>query len=128
MSAKMIVWVAFGGAAGSVARFMMMSVIGHVTHTGFPYATLAVNVIGGFILGSVIEIMALAWSPGPELRGLVVVGVLGGFTTFSTFSMDVFYLFERGQYSAATVYVAASVILSVVGLAMGMMLFRQIMS
>ncbi len=128
MSAKIVVWVACGGAAGSVARYLIMSFIGHLAHPGFPYATLAVNVIGAFILGSVIEVTALTWSPSPELRGLVVVGVLGGFTTFSTFSMDAYYLIERGQYSAAGLYIAASVFVSIAGLALGMMLFRQILS
>ncbi len=128
MSAKMILFVAAGGAAGSVARYLMMSLVGYFTQPGFPYATLAVNVIGGFILGCIIEILALSWSPGPEVRALVVIGVLGGFTTFSTFSMDLFYLFERSQYSAAGLYVAASVILSVIGLALGIMLWRQILS
>ena len=71
MSAKMLIWVAFGGAAGSVARYLMMSTVGHVTHGGFPYATLVVNVVGAFVLGSVIEIMALTWSPSPELRALL---------------------------------------------------------
>jgi len=128
MSAKMIAYVAFGGAAGSVARYLVMSTIGHITHTSFPYATLSVNVIGAFILGAVIELMALVWSPAPEMRHLVVIGILGGFTTFSTFSMDAFYMFERGEYSAAGLYVAGSVVLSIFGLAAGMMLFRQILS
>jgi len=128
MSTKMIAYVAFGGAAGSVARYLVMSTVGHITHTGFPYATLSVNVIGAFVLGSVIELMALVWSPAPEVRNLVVIGVLGGFTTFSTFSMDAYYLFERGEYSAAGLYVAGSVVLTILGLAAGMMLFRQVLS
>ena len=128
MSAKMLVWVALGGATGSVARYLMMSTVGHFVHGGFPYATLAVNVVGAFVLGSLIEIMALTWSPSPELRGFIVVGILGGFTTFSTFSMDTYYLFERGQYSAAGLYIAASVLLSVVGLIAGMALLRQVLS
>lgn len=128
MSAKMIVYVALGGAAGSVGRYLMMSTVGHFAPAGFPYATFMVNIIGAFVLGSVIELMALVWSPSPEVRGLVVIGVLGGFTTFSTFSMDAFYLFERGEYSAAGLYVAGSVVLSILGLAAGMMLFRQILS
>ncbi len=127
MSAKLIIWVALGGAAGSVARYLIMSFVGHVIHGGFPYATLVVNVVGAFVLGGVIETMSLAWSPSPEIRNFVVVGILGGFTTFSTFSMDAFFLFERGQYSIAGLYIAASIALSIAGLAMGMMLFRQIL-
>lgn len=128
MSAKMIVWVAFGGATGSIARYLMMSTIGHFAHPGFPYATLVVNVLGGVILGGLIEIMALTWSPSPELRSFVVIGVLGGFTTFSTFSMDAYYLFERGQYLLAGLYITSSVFFSILGLAAGMTLLRQILS
>jgi len=127
MNAKMIVWVAFGGAAGSIARYLMMSTVGHFTHPGFPYATLVVNILGGLILGGLIEAMALAWSPSPELRSFIVIGVLGGFTTFSTFSLDAYYLFERGQYSAAGLYIAASIFLSISGVAAGMTLLRQVL-
>ena len=128
MNAKMIAWIAFGGATGSVARYLVMSVVGHLTPAGFPYATLAVNIIGSFIMGALIEILALTWSPSPELRNLIVIGVLGGFTTFSTFSMDTYYLFERSQYLAAGLYMAGSVFISVIGIAVGMSLFRNILS
>lgn len=128
MSAKMIVWVAMGGASGAVARYLMMNVIGHVVHTGFPYATLAVNVVGAFLLGALIELMALVWSPSPEIRSFMVVGVLGGFTTFSTFSLDALYLFERGQLSAFGLYVGGSVLLSILGLLAGMAMLRQVLT
>ncbi len=128
MSVKMMAWVAFGGATGSVARYLMMNAIGYVPHSGFPYATLVVNILGAFVMGSAIELMALVWSPSPEIRSFVIVGVLGGFTTFSTFSMDAFYLFERGQYSAFGLYVAASMLLTIFGLAVGMSVFRHILT
>ncbi|MBC8269270.1 MAG: fluoride efflux transporter CrcB [Rhodospirillaceae bacterium] len=128
MSFKMLTSIAFGGAFGAVFRYLMMSGIGHFLHAGFPYATLAVNVLGSFVLGSLIEIMAISWSPGQEMRSFLVVGVLGAFTTFSAFSMDVVFLIERGQLTSAGGYIALSVILSVAGVFAGMMMFRQILT
>ena len=75
-----------------------------------------------------IEIMAISWSPGQEMRSFLVVGVLGAFTTFSAFSMDVVFLIERGQLTSAGGYIALSVILSVAGVFAGMMMFRQILT
>ncbi|MDH5749978.1 MAG: CrcB family protein [Rhodospirillales bacterium] len=86
MSAKLLLSIAAGGAFGAVGRFLVMSGIGHWFPSVFPWATLSVNVIGSFVLGAVIEIMALVWSPSPEIRSMLVVGVLGAFTTF-------FYIF-----------------------------------
>jgi len=128
MSANILLSVAFGGALGAVFRFLMMSGIGHFLHVGFPYATLVVNVLGSFALGSLIEVMSLSWSPGQEMRSFLVVGVLGAFTTFSTFSLDVMFLIERGQWSSAGFYIALSVLLSIAGLFAGMMLFRHILA
>jgi len=128
MSVKILFSVAFGGALGAVIRYVMMSGIGHVIHAGFPYGTLVVNVIGSFALGSLIEIMALSWSPGQEMRSFLVVGVLGAFTTFSTFSQDVIFLMERGELFSAGMYIMLSVVLSIAGLFAGMMLFKQILA
>ncbi|MEE8188439.1 MAG: CrcB family protein, partial [Kiloniellales bacterium] len=88
--------VAGGGALGAVARFLMAG--------GFPFATLAVNLLGCFAMGAFIEATALVWSPSPELRAMIVVGLLGGFTTFSTYSMEVVALVERGAPVPAAVY------------------------
>ena len=128
MSIKMLASIAFGGAFGAVFRYLMMSGVGHFLHAGFPYATLVVNVLGSFVLGSLIEVMAISWSPSQEMRSFLVVGVLGAFTTFSTFSLDFVYLIERGQLTSAGGYIALSVILSIVGLFAGMMLFRQFLA
>lgn len=128
MSANMLLSVAFGGAFGAVARYLLMSGLGHWLHAGFPYGTLVVNVIGSFALGAMIEISGLVWSPSPEMRTFLVVGILGSFTTFSTFSLDVFYLIERGQASAAALYIVASLVLAVGGLYAGLMVFRQILT
>lgn len=121
---KLILAVAAGGALGAVGRYLVMIQVGHWLGSGFPFATLVVNVIGSFGLGLLVEASALAWSPAPELRALLVVGVLGAFTTFSTFSMDVGLLVERGALALAAAYILASVALSIAGFFAGLYLVR----
>jgi len=128
MNPQLLIFVALGGAIGAVGRFVVMSAVGHIAHTGFPWGTLTVNVLGAFILGSVIEISALAWSPSPEVRAMVVVGMLGAFTTFSTFSMDLYYLLERGALINASVYAVGSVLVCLVAFSLGLYVFRLILA
>ncbi len=123
---KMLLSIAAGGAVGAVSRYLVMIQVGHWLGTQFPFATLAVNIIGGFLLGSLIELTALVWSPGQELRAFLVIGLMGGFTTFSTFSMDMFYLMERGDAAGLGLYVAASVIVAVLAFYGGMTLVRLV--
>ena len=80
--------------------------------------------VGSFVLGLLVEVSALAWSPAPELRALLVVGVLGAFTTFSTFSMDVALHVERGALALSAAYILASVTLSIAGFFAGLYLIR----
>lgn len=120
--------VAAGGALGAVGRYLAMAQMGRWLGIAFPWGTLSVNIVGSFAMGALIEIMALVWSTGNDMRAFLVVGVLGGFTTFSTFSLDVVTLFERGQSMAAAGYVAASVIAAVAGLVAGLHLFRYILA
>ena len=123
-SMSTVLAVAFGGAVGAVARYVTVSVLGLWLGISFPYGTLAVNVIGSFALGGLVELSALVWSPSPELRAMLVVGILGSFTTFSAFSLDVVTLYERGNYGACGTYIVASVVLSVLGLIAGMHVVR----
>ena len=125
MSMKMILSIAAGGAIGAVARYLSMSAVAHFFGHGFPYGTLVVNVVGSFLLGALVETLALVWSPSEAMRAMLVVGVLGAFTTFSTFSLDVQTLMLRGQYVAAGGYIAGSVILGVAAFLIGLALFRQ---
>ncbi|MCP5367358.1 MAG: fluoride efflux transporter CrcB [Hyphomicrobiales bacterium] len=128
MSAKMLISVAAGGALGATARFLAMSAIGHFAGSGFPYATLAVNVVGSFVLGGLLEFMALVWSPVEAVRAFMVVGIMGAFTTFSTFSMDVYYLVERGQVVATAAYIVASVTVSIVAFVVGLHMMRLVLA
>ena len=124
---KMLLAVAAGGALGAVARYLAASQVMQWLGAGFPYGTLTVNVVGSFILGLLTETMALAWSPSPELRALLVVGVLGAFTTFSTFSLDTILLIERHQWALAALYILVSVAFSVGGLFAGLRVARLVL-
>lgn len=125
---KMILAVAAGGAIGSVARYLVMSQFATWFGLAFPWGTLAVNVIGAFIMGALVESFALAWSVGAETRAFLTVGILGGFTTFSAFSLDVVTLIERDQATMAAAYTAASVIFSVVALMAGLRVLRLVLA
>ncbi len=120
--------VALGGAFGALARYLMVGRIEHWLGAGFPYGTLTANVLGSFLMGVLIEIMALVWSPSAEMRALLTVGLLGSFTTFSGLSLDTLLLFEAGAPGQAALYALASVLLSLIGIFAGMRLFRVALS
>jgi len=114
--------VALGGAIGASARFGAGLVLVRAFGNGFPVAVLAVNIVGSFLMG-----LFVVWSfqRGMEQWNLfVMTGILGGFTTFSAFSLEAFTLFEKGQVGAAGLYVALSVVLSLLGLFAGVTLAR----
>lgn len=116
--------VAAGGALGAVARYLMMAGVGMWLGAGFPYGTLAVNVLGSIVFGALVEMMALVWNIGGDLRAFLVIGILGSFTTFSTFSLDAVVLFHRGDLVGTALYVLGSVVLAVVGFMAGMAAVR----
>lgn len=120
--------VAIGGATGALCRYMSAGLMLRLFGSGFPYGTLFVNVLGSFVMGLLIEAMALKWSPSPEMRVFLITGFLGAFTTFSTFSLDVALQIERGAYMAAASYIMLSVILSIGGLFAGLAGMRALLS
>lgn len=128
MTASHLLYVALGGALGAVGRYTAMTAVGTVFGHSIPLGTLFVNVVGSFILGVFVEVSALVWSPSPELRAMIVIGVLGAFTTFSTFSLDVVTLIARGDHGHAFVYVIASVVFSIGALWAGMTLTKLIVT
>lgn len=125
---NMFLAVAAGGAIGSVARYGTMIWIGRLLGTGFPYGTLIVNAAGGFVMGVLIELMALIWSPSEAMRAFLTVGIMGGYTTFSTFSLDAWLLIQRGDYGLGAIYIIASVILSIGALVAGLHLTRMVVA
>lgn len=119
-----VLLVASGGAIGSVARYLVGVLMTRAFGVNYPYGTLTVNVVGGFLIGLFIGIMARRLEGSMDLRLFVAVGIMGGFTTFSSFSLDVAVLWERGELSTALIYVLASVILSIAALFFGLWLAR----
>lgn len=123
---KMVFYVAIGGAFGSVARYLTGMWFGRLFGAGFPWATLTVNIVGSFVMGVLVAAMAQAWSPSAEVRAFLTVGILGGFTTFSTFSLDVAGMLQRGELGVAAAYVLSSLIVGIGGLFAGLYLVRMV--
>ena len=117
-------WVALGGAIGSAARHGVNVWSGRMLGSGFPWHTLAVNVIGCFAMGVIVELMALKINVGTEARAFLTTGILGGFTTFSAFSLDFALLVERKSYGLAGAYAVGSVLLSLAAVFAGLYLVR----
>jgi CrcB protein len=118
--------VAAGGAIGSVLRYYVGQWSLRLMGPSFPWGTLTVNVVGCFVIGVFSELLMRRFNASVELRLLLVTGFLGGFTTFSAFSLDAITLFERGQIVAGSVYVAASIGLSMAAVASGLALMRAL--
>ncbi len=113
-----------GGGLGSVARYQIGVWLGRWLGVGFPFGTLTVNLVGGFVMGLFTEWLLARLGGALILRQFFAVGVLGGFTTFSSFTLDVAVLWERGDHALAAGYVAVSVIGSIVALFGGLALGR----
>jgi len=124
----MIQWIAVaaGGALGATLRHAVNQIALQALGADFPWGTLAVNILGSFIMGVFVGAFALFWDASQTLRLFLTVGVLGGFTTFSAFSLDSVLLLQRGQVIEAVSYILGSVILSLGGLVAGMMLVRMV--
>ncbi len=123
-----LIWlaVAGGGALGAVMRYGVARLAAAFFGTSFPWGTFLVNVAGSFLMGVVIVWLAAREPMAPLLRSFLTVGVLGAFTTFSTFSLDAVSLFEDKAYLAAGLYVAGSVVFSIIGLALGLSIMRAL--
>lgn len=125
---KLLLAVALGGAFGAVARFLSTTWVGRALGTGFPFGTLFVNVAGSFALAVLVEFLAIRLNGSLELRAFLAVGLLGSFTTFSSFSLDVVTLYERGDLLAAGGYAGASVMLSILALFSGLWTARAFLA
>ncbi|MBT0955787.1 fluoride efflux transporter CrcB [Alphaproteobacteria bacterium KMM 3653] len=116
--------VALGGAIGAACRFLVGVGVFRLAGPGFPLAVLSVNIVGSFLMG--LFVVYAGQRGAAHLNPFVMTGLLGGFTTFSAFSLETVTLFERGDYGQAAIYVLASVALSIGGLALGLYLARGI--
>jgi CrcB protein len=121
-----LLFVAAGGAIGAGCRHLVGLAALRLLGPGFPFGTLTVNVVGSLLMGVLIGSLALRFEAPAGLRLFLATGVLGGFTTFSAFSLDVAVLAERGETAAAAGYIAASVVLSIGALFAGLWLVRTL--
>lgn len=116
--------VGFGGALGAMARYGVGVAAVRAFGHGFPVGVLSVNILGSFLMGVFVVLAAqrglTSWAP------FVMTGVLGGFTTFSAFSLEAVTLYERGEPTQAGLYVGLSVVLSIGGLVMGLLITRML--
>lgn len=117
---KLLLLAGAGGAIGSALRYLANAGFGRWLGAGFPWSTLFVNVAGSLAMGFIAELIALRFAGSPELRTFLMTGILGGFTTFSAFSLDVAALMTRGEPTLAALYVGASVAVSILALYLGM--------
>jgi|SRR5665213_916709 CrcB protein len=124
MSLMILLAVASGGAIGSLLRYFVAGAIQSAAWPGYPWGIFVVNISGGLAMGIIVELAALKLSMSPELRAFLTVGILGGYTTFSTFSLDSVLLIERGAYTSAAVYIVGSTVLSILALFAGLWIVR----
>ncbi len=117
--------VGLGGALGAMGRYGVGIIIGKIWHAYFPLATILVNISGSFFMGLLIGLLA-HFTPDwqAQARLFLAVGLFGGFTTFSAFSLDVVYMIERSMISQAVFYVIISTIFSILALFLGLWLVR----
>ncbi len=119
-----ILLVALGGAFGSVLRYLVGVSTTRLFGPAFPWGTLTVNVVGSFAIGLLTEVIARRFNASTELRVFLVTGILGGFTTFSSFSLDTMVLIERGASGATVAYLAGTLCLSFLAIFAGLALGR----
>ena len=121
---KHILLVFLGGGTGAALRHLVNLTSMKIAGPGFPFGTLTVNIVGSLLMGIFVELLALKFSANTDLRLLIATGFLGGFTTFSAFSLDAAVMIERGAMATAGFYVLLSVFASIVALFVGMTAVR----
>ena len=117
-----------GAGLGGALRHGINVLAARIAGTDFPYGTLVINVLGSFLMGIIVEYLGLRLELSQSVQLFLTTGILGGFTTFSAFSLEAALLYERDQLLAAIVYVVASVVLAIGGLFAGLALVRAIAS
>ena len=125
---KVLLAVAIGGAIGAIARFQLSQSFIKSFSGDFIYNIMVANIVGCFLMGVCYEFMNLKMNVGEEWRAFFMVGILGAFTTFSSFALDVFILVERGNFLNASMYILSSVVFSILGLFIGIYIMRTIIT
>jgi CrcB protein len=125
---RLLLLATLGGGIGAGARYLVQSAMMRSLGAGFPWWTFAINIAGSFLMGVVVTIVAQRLDNSPEVRTFLATGILGGFTTFSAFSLDAANLIDGKQPTAAAVYVVGSVIFSILGLYAGLAITKAVVS
>lgn len=118
--------IAAGGAFGAMARFGLMTLVDGLSDSRFPLGTLVVNVVGSILIGVCFVLITERLLMSEEMRAVLVVGFIGAFTTFSTFSLDALVLLQYGYILQSLLYIFASVLLCILGTWAGMSLMRAL--
>ena len=121
---RAVLLVALGGAVGSVLRYLSSAAVNKYVQSSFPWATFAVNVVGCFLIGLLMGFFIKQPAQDDGMKWLLVTGFCGGFTTFSAFAHENVALFQTQQYGTAFLYTAASVILGMIAVWLGLLLTR----
>lgn len=124
----MIWFVALGSALGGVARFLLSTALQQKAGTVFPIGTLVVNISGSLLLGFLMSYALSTTAISPEVRGMLTTGFCGGYTTFSTFTYETMLLVEEGELGRAAFYVVVSVIVSLIGVYLGITAARELVA
>ena len=119
-----VLYVGLGGFIGSIFRYLLALYAPRLFGTHLPFGTLAVNVLGGLLIGFIMELSQLHTNFSPELRLFLTTGIMGGFTTFSTFSYETVNLFSAGSYTAGILNVCLNLFLSLGGVVLGKYISR----
>ncbi|MBL1321284.1 MAG: fluoride efflux transporter CrcB [Methylophaga sp.] len=123
---QQLIAIAGGGALGAVLRFLMSSHVYRLFGKDFPYGTLSVNILGSFLMGLLFILIIERGMLSGEWRSIIIVGFLGAFTTFSTFSIETLNLLESGELSRAALNIFLSVALCLVATWLGLVMGRQL--
>jgi CrcB protein len=122
----MLLYVAIGSAIGGLSRYLLGGLVQRLLESSFPAGTLVVNLSGSFLLGAIVRYATETPTFSPEMRAFLTIGLCGGYTTFSTFSYETAVMLEDGEWSRAAMYVASSVLLSILGTFLGFAFGREL--
>jgi fluoride exporter len=125
---RLLVLATVGGGIGAGARYLMQAAMIRWLGAGFPWWTFAINILGSFLMGVVVVLVTARFGGSPEMRTFLATGILGGFTTFSAFSLDAANLVDTKQHAAAAFYMAGSVGFSILALYAGLALAKAILT
>lgn len=118
--------VGVGGALGALARYLVANLLAQWLGPQFPFGTFVVNVSGSFVIGALLTVLAPRGADAGELRALLVVGFLGAYTTFSTWSYETFALVQAGRFVASAVNIGGQLVLGLLAVVLGMMAVRAL--